>query len=184
METASENRHLLLLSIRLSILCSLIFVVNLGLASAPVTDTDFYYYSEGRKIELALSKEMIAVRFKRGITLEPKEAVVDSIENLGAFSERQESPDYKITLVPLTEGLFEETIIENVIILDSKPEVEFSSPVFQSGHTKLILMDEFTVKFKPSVTEVQIEALNTLNGVEVVRRPEGRNWKINSVSSK
>jgi parallel beta-helix repeat protein len=160
----------------LAIFCSLIFVVNLDSVIGASIYPNFYYYSDGRKISLPVSKEILAVRFKQGITLQQQKTIVESEPNLALFSKRKEFSTFKITLLPLREGVTEENVIQTINSLNDIAEIEFAYPVFDFPDAEILLTDEFLVKFGPSVSEQEIKAFNSLHNVEIVRKPEVVDW--------
>jgi len=156
----------------LSILCLLVLIINRKSLAAPTPDPNFYYYSGGRKIELPLSKEMVAVRFEQGVSLEQQRSIVDYEKHLGMFSQRKDLSIFELTLLPLREGVAEGNITEIINGLNGKSGVRFANPVFDFPDANLILTDEFIVKFAGGVSDLEIDAFNTLNDVEIVRKPE------------
>jgi hypothetical protein len=76
METGVQRRNIVVIFVCLTFLGFLICIASLGSVSAGLADPNFYYYSSGRKIELPLSKKMIAVRFKQGVSLEQQRSIV------------------------------------------------------------------------------------------------------------
>jgi len=172
MQGAGKKKYIFSLSICLSIVCPLIFVVNPKLVLSAPLDPQFYYYSGGRKNALALSKEKVAVRFKGELTLEQQKALVESEQNLGPFSQREVSATFKLTFLALREGLTEEDVIETINTLSGKSEVEGAYPVFDLPDGELVVTDEFNVRFDPNITAAEIDAFNVLNNVEVVRKPQ------------
>jgi hypothetical protein len=103
--------------ILLSVLYSLILVTDVKPASATVSQTNFFYYSRGRKIELPLSKETVLVRFKPKVTFDEQRAVVESQGDFSSFSERKELPVFKLTLLPLSDEAIEKNIIQTINFL-------------------------------------------------------------------
>jgi len=176
MKTEGKNKCLSLLLLNSGILCLLVFLVSTKLVIAGPEKPDFYYYSDGRKTSLRVSTQMVAVRFKPVVTLEQQITIVESEENLAPFSEREELPIFKLTRLPLREGLTEEDIIHTIQSLNAKSEVQFACPVFDLPNANLIVTDEFLVKFAPSVPEAQIKAFNALNNVEIAGRSELTDW--------
>jgi uncharacterized repeat protein (TIGR01451 family) len=172
MVAAKKERHLFSLFIRLSILCTLILAVNLRSVTGASGDPDFYYYSGGRKNTLPLSKEMLAVRFKHEVSPQQTEAIVQAGAHLVLFSQLKELSAFKLSLLPLSDGITEENVIQTINSLNTRPEIEFANPVFAFSDAELIFTDEFIVKFRPSASEVEIEAFNTLHNVEIVRKPQ------------
>jgi len=147
METGAKKSPLFSLFFYSGILYFLIFLVTPDLVIGALVEPNFYYYSSGSKIALPLSKEMVAVRFKQGITLEQQEAIVDSEEDLATFSERKELLIFELTLLPVRQGVTEENIIQTISSLNCKSEVGFANPVFDFPDANLTLTDEFIVKF-------------------------------------
>jgi len=147
-------------------------VINRKSLAAAAPDPNFYYYSSGRKIALPLSKEIIAVWFKQGVTAEQQRAIVEFEQHSGLFSERKDILLFKMALLPLSEGVTKENVIQTIHSLNTKSEVQFASPIFHFPDAELILMDEFIVKFVSSVSEAEIRAFNALNDVEIARKPE------------
>jgi hypothetical protein len=148
------------------------FLTNPELAAAVPADPNLFYYSRGDKIPLTLSKDLLAVRFKQDLSLDQQEAIVDSEEMLGPFPERQDLPIFKITLLPLREGVTQDNVIQTMRSLDTRSNVEAAFPVFGLPDPQLILTGEFIVKFVPSVSEQKIAAFNALHNVQIVRKPE------------
>ena len=159
-----------------SIFVSLVFFGFLICVGSPASPSagpavpNFYYYSSGRKYALVLSKEKLAVRFKQGLTLEQQKQVVESEPVLGLFSQREESPTFRITFLALLEGVIEEDVIEALKRLNARLEVEAAYPIFNFPHREIVLTEEFIVKFDPNVSEAEIDAFNALNCVEVARK--------------
>jgi|GEM_PF-2046738 len=172
MQTKGRRIYLLSLLVGLSILCSIILATNGGLVTAPSADPNFYYYSGGRKNALALSQNRLAVRFKKGIDLETQDTIMRSEENLMAFVEREESPTFRLTFVPLRENMTEADVIQTLNRLNSKPEVEVACAIFEFPDAEAILTDEFNVRFAPEVSQDEIDAFNLLHDVEIASKPE------------
>jgi hypothetical protein len=172
MKTRGKNKRLISSSVALGLLYSLILITNSGLAASNDSEPDFYYYSSGRKISLTLSTEKIAVRFKQGLTVEEQKALTESEPGLGLFSQREESPTFRLVILPLLKGLTEEYIIQTINRLNSRTEVEVAFPIFDLPDSEIVLTDEFIVKFTPGVSRAEIDGFNALNGVEIARKIE------------
>jgi hypothetical protein len=161
------RRYLFSLSIRLTFSCLLIFVVNPHLVSAASPFPDFYYYYSD-KIHLTVSTEMITVRFDEAVSKQQKQALISADPILKDISDERFPSG--LTLMTVKEGLDGNSIIQAVERLNNLPEVKYSAPVFEFQNTKLILTDEFVVRFKPDITEENIQLLNNESGVSVVSR--------------
>ena len=173
MKTRGKKKRLISSSVALGLLCSLILIINSKLVTAGAQDPDFYYYYGARKMELTLSTEKLAVRFKQGLTIEERKSVVESEPGLGLFSQREECPYFREVILPLREGLTEKNTIEMLKTLNARPEIEGAFPIFVFSNSEIVSTDEFIVKFGPDVSKAEIDAFNTLNGVEIEDKIEG-----------
>ena len=98
----------------LYILNFFLFLTYAEFVVASSADSDFYYYSSSQKKTLVLSNELLAVRFKENASLDKKEQIVNSDQNLASFTEKQELLQFKITFLPLKGGKTEEDIIQTI----------------------------------------------------------------------
>ncbi len=161
------SKYLFSTSIRVTIFCSLPFLANPHLTSAASPFPDFYYcYNE--KIHLSVSTEMIAVCFNDTVSKQDRQALIIGDPVLKGIS--NEKFPSGLTLATVKEGLDGNSVLLAVERLNNLPEVKYSTPVFEFQNTKLILTDEFIVRFKPDTTEENIQFLNNENGVSVVSK--------------
>jgi hypothetical protein len=91
--------------VRLIIFCCIVFLSFFQPELAFSQEPDFYYYSDGRKIALPLSKEMLAVRFKPQASLDEQRTTIESQSNLLSFLDRRNLDILKITLLPLLQTI-------------------------------------------------------------------------------
>ena len=75
-----------------------------------------------------------------------------------------------LILMELKEGLVTDDVAKTRENLNKSTLVKYSTPVFQYHSMKLVLMDEFAVRFKPNISEEDIQTLNNENSVGVVRK--------------
>ena len=129
MKTSGKERDFFSLFVRLNIIYSLFFVLNPQLVSAAPGDSDFYYYSSGRKIPLPLSREMLAMRFKPEVSFEQREQMVQFESNLSPFAARTELSVFDLTLLPLREGITQQNVIQAINALNTRSEVQFAGVV-------------------------------------------------------
>lgn len=154
MKIAQEKNQLFSLVVRLSILYSAILIVTpqLVTAASPVPDF-YYYYSE--KIHLNVSTEMITICFEETISKQEKESLISGDPILKDISEKKLPSG--LVLTSIKEGFGTMDVIQAIERLNTLPEIKYSAPVFQFRNLKLILMDEFIVRFKPDITEEDIQ---------------------------
>jgi len=167
MKTRGGNRYLFLLFTRFSIVCSVIFVAHVKLATATYGFPNFYYYCN-EKIHLDLSTKIITIRFIDNVSEQKKEAVIKADATLKGVS--NERLPFGLVLTETEKGLDKIDIPQAVQRLNKLPEVKYCTPVFLYRSLKLILTDQFIVRFKPDITEQDIQILNKQNGVAVVRK--------------
>lgn len=170
METGGKKKYIFSSSICLIVICSLILTINARLVSPATSDPYFYYYSSGRKIPLTLSKKRLALRFRQGLTLGEQKAVVESEPDLGLFSQRQESPTFKLAFLPLCDGLTEGDVIQTLRRLNVRLKIKAAYPMFDLPHSQIVLTDEFIVRFDPNLPADEIDSFNALNDVEIARK--------------
>jgi len=154
----------------LCVACFAIFRGDPEVVLGELVDSNFYYYSSGRKVPLSLSTRLLAVRFKPGVTLENQAATIKAQHYLQPFSNRQETSLPNATLFPFIEGCSKANAIKAVNTLNKMDSVQTACPVFDLGYGDLILTDEFIVKFDRSVSKAEIDAFNSLNNVEIARK--------------
>ena len=155
------------LFIRFGILCSLISLLHVRLFAAAYEVPDFYYYYDER-IYLNPSTELISICFEDHISNAEKAALIREDPILEDVS--NETLPSGLVLIETKQGLDSNDITEAIERLNELQEIKYSTPVFQSVSVKLILMDEFIVRFRPDITKQQIEAMNKENGIAVVSK--------------
>jgi parallel beta-helix repeat protein len=131
---------------------------------------EFYYYASGEKIYLDIYTEKIAVCFEENVTDPEKEAVIKKIPILEAIAHELYDFVPNMVLIETSAGTTEVDIISAMQRLEKLRQVRFSTVVFGDIHSQIILTDEFFAKFKPDVTEQQIEAFNSLHNVEFIEK--------------
>lgn len=167
MKHREKKGYLSLLCVGLGIFCLLSFFAAPKFASAAFQIPDFYYYYS-EKIYLNLSTEMITVSFEETISKEKRKDLITADPLLKDISDKP--LPFGLVLVATKEGSNKEAITQVIERLNKSPEVKYSTPVFGSGNVKLVLMDQFVVRFKANITEEDIRVLNEENGVVVVRK--------------
>jgi len=131
---------------------------------------EFYSYASNRRVYLDIYTEMISVCFEENVGGEEREALIREDPILEAIT--HEFYDYvpNLVLIETKAGTTDVDIIRAMQKLEKLRQVRFSTVVFGDYYIRLILTDELLVKFKPDVTEEQIEALNALHNVEVIKK--------------
>ena len=122
-----------------------------------------YYYETSGKVFLDLVPETVGVKFVNGTTF-------DDVTKLAT--------EYKSTLVSKHNyGVFQELKVppgfspqDFIAALNKEDVVEFAAPVYSSSGQKMILTDQFLVKFVPEMSDADIEAFNAKHRVEIISK--------------
>ena len=142
---------------------ALLFVI---IVSKTAFAAESYIYSNGQKLPLEISKEKISIKFKSGILDSEIDILLSKQTVLGERKPLRTASGQNFFTIGLKSQADIQQLLQN---LRQKPEVEIVNPVYSVGGVEAIPYDHFVVRFKPTVTTAEIEALNTLNNVETVR---------------
>jgi hypothetical protein len=125
-----------------------------------------YYYYQGKKVYVDLTNR-IAVRTVRGVDASDLfRLILGSAKPFSSIRLEGEG----LWLIELKTPVQPDELSLLARRLASHPAVEFAAPVFASSNEELVLLDEFIVKFKENVSELDILRLNAANSVIVARR--------------
>jgi hypothetical protein len=113
---------------------------------------------------------MISICFEETISEKAKETLIRDDSILENISDKVLNRREYAALVETKTDLVEEDILQGIERLNKLSQVRYSTPVFEISSTRLILLNEFTVRFKPDVTEEDIQILNEKYGVEIVEK--------------
>jgi hypothetical protein len=138
-----------------------------GIHPLPLDGSSFYYYADGVRIKLTPSLKWISVNFVNDTPAEQSTAIKGSIVN--PLEQVRQIPMPKLTLLPLQNGLTTETLIQGINSLRAdRTNFLQVNPVFQAGDTEMIMTDEFIVSFPADKERMEIDAINSSHGVEIV----------------
>lgn len=128
----------------------------------------FEYIANGRQVQLPVSKDKVAVRFREPADEAVRRATIDPKPEVGAFDDRYEVPDEKFTIVnvapPANAG--PSPLAAAVRALDSDEMVERVAPVFDLGTAQAVATDRVLVGFKPDTRQTAQEVLGQHGRVE------------------
>jgi PKD repeat protein len=133
-----------------------------------------FYYSEGRKIPLTRSTELVAVRPRQqggGYSLSSRHPALQ-----GQVSEEAEMPG-GFALMRLKPGLTHDEVKQLSSDLGSDASVDSVAPAFTAPGAHMLAPDNFIAQFTPSMRAEDISALNALYAVEIVKQLE---WSQNT----
>ena len=170
-ETVMEKRKLNALFILLCIIFGLIFVLADKSAGQAVEGD--YYYSRGQKIPIVLDTSKVAVVFKKKVPLDRIYSFLPTFRQFGPVKEieKQDLARANIFLVPLAESLLKLNMQALRVDLERSDLVETVGRAYSlkdNAKSLLILTEEFVVKFKPEITQEQIDRLNADKKVTTV----------------
>jgi len=146
-------------------------------ASFEPSPNDYFYYYKNRKIHLTLSRDEVAIKFKKGVHRVIRENVIAPMSSdLEDISKSVDLHD-NISLLRTKKGAQAESVINALSALKKRTEVNYANPVFVTPDARMILTDEFIVKYRNDLTEEQIDRINNeLGGIKVKKAK----WKKNT----
>jgi hypothetical protein len=139
-----------------------------------------YYYFQGKKIHVDPTSR-IAVRPLQGV--EASDVFKTVLGPSVRFSTTQ-LEEHRLWLVDLHALLKPADLLLASRRFASHPGVEFAAPVFSTATEELVLLDEFIVKFKESVRDVEIARFNAANSVIVARKGPGPDTLVLKVTAR
>jgi len=138
----------------------------------PNRASNYYYYSDGRKIELKLVVNELSVGF---INSASEGQIQELIQQYGLSIISKVSLTTNQYLLGAPQGGNTDEFYTrygdcSVSGFGNEPVVTYSCPVFNgSDGTKMLLTDEFIVKFDSTITQEEVEMLNAGHQVEIVQ---------------
>lgn len=123
-----------------------------------------FYYSQNEKIFLSTSSESIIIKFKDEIEVNDINTFINTKEYL---KDSEQLPQniaqhlYKLILYPNMD------VPKLIKELKSDSKIEFADNVYKINDLETIPFCRFLIRFKPEVTEEQIETLNKNHGVVI-----------------
>lgn len=145
-----------------AVLFFLLFFGSTIMGWTPAHAADNFYYSDGQKIPLKLSPYKVAVRFRAAPT-----AVASELQDLIQVP-KGPKVDKNLILVPLTGKTND---VSGVLArLKADPAVEAALPVFDAPGADMVITDEFIAKFKPDVSQEEVNRINASYGVEIIKK--------------
>jgi subtilisin family serine protease len=129
---------------------------------------NFEYIVNGKRVKLPVNPNKIAVRFRDSISQVERRTVIDPKPEVGAFDNRYEIPNEKLTVidVPAAPHPAGVRMANAAGALNADPNVEQALPVFDLGSNQAVATDRLIVGFKPETTAVAEEIIRD-NGGEI-----------------
>lgn len=123
-----------------------------------------FYYSREEKIPLTIA-DKISIRFKNGVTQAQIQEVLSSEPALGGREPLELAATKNFFIVSLKSPTDVKQLVRR---LKDKARVDVVNPVYLLEGLEAVPFDHFVVQFKPSVTPMQIDALNRQHHVETI----------------
>ena len=124
------------------------------------------YYTDGSKFPLSISNNYVTVKFQRGIPIKQQNSYLTNLPEIDTGKEKWRLPN-GFSGLPLNTN-----VLVNQFIQKLKSSDFFTAvfPVYVGSDSQQHLMyDEFLVRFKPWVTNEEIEAFCARHEVEIVK---------------
>lgn len=145
----------------------LIFQIALPIQAQEVEE-NFFYHDFAEVVPLNMALDRIGISFQSDLNEEQRLILVGGDPDIVAV--REETILSTITIFELRNGLTQAQVLEKLDQVDDLPGVAYTTPVFTTGTAvEMLLTDTFGAQFQPHVTETEIDAFNSIHGVEVVR---------------
>ena len=139
-----------------------------SISSQAADASSFYYYSEGKRIQLTPSLSWVAVKFASDDPGAQSAAVGNSSVLLGSIEQERKITPSSLSLLPLSAGVTEKTLRDGIHALRADAAFTLVNPVFQTSDAEMAISDEFVVTFPAGMGMDEINAVNASNGVEMV----------------
>lgn len=118
-------------------------------SSERISAGDFYYW-QGKAMPLYRSSDEFTVRFKKGLTAQSRNEIVNNLAFPGEIVREGGMQGSGFSVVKLKKAGQKDDVDKALNLLRSRPDVEFAFPVFTSQETgtKMFLTDQITLKLK------------------------------------
>ncbi|WP_276359912.1 hypothetical protein [Daejeonella sp. H1SJ63] len=144
----------------------LIVSVIFGLMAFRYFQTPAFYYAFDEKVSITPSESKILIKYS---VVKDQKSATSLIQNIEKNAELNWQDD-KVLIIEAKTGAAKEKIRERLL---AETDVLSIQPVFKTAEgLELGLTDEFVLKFKPSVSEAQINTLNKQFDVTIVKSSE------------
>jgi len=130
----------------------------------------YYYYSGGRQQPLTLNTQRLVVRFAESTQGKAQvRAVASAYPDLELVEQTGIGEKFRLEVFQLYDP-GAESVINKIEELNSRPDVEFAGPIFDSGGIETILTDEIWVQFRDDLTPEEVNGMMESLGVQVVEK--------------
>jgi subtilisin family serine protease len=147
-------------------------------------DKTTYYYINNKRYNLFKDPSIHAVKFKSAGLPESRNLSDKSIRFLREESERiavipnyelhvYQTDPHRLVSRSAASGTHEEDAARDLKFLEQDQEVDYVSPAYRQTSKSLDVMfatKRFSVKFKPEVTNEQMDELNSKYGVKIIKK--------------
>jgi subtilisin family serine protease len=133
----------------------------------------FYYYAGGRKLPIEPVDDLVAVAFADRIPERRRDEALAELRPAGALGASPKLLNDNILVHKPSAAAADPGRIDAFVNrLSRAPSVRFVTRVFRDPRTglRMVLTDELAVRFKPGVTDQQVQALNAQFGVEPIEQ--------------
>jgi hypothetical protein len=151
--------------------CGLLLILFSGWQHSVSAQQTFYYGRGGTKIAMESSPDRISLQLNNSPSMPETANLLARLVPLEELRPVSAAPGF--FTVRLQAGTIAADVQRYVQALRDWPEVAFANPVYLIEGVEAIPFDHFVVRFQPSVSIAQIEALNRQHHVEVVRISKG-----------
>jgi subtilisin family serine protease len=127
------------------------------------------YYYNGEAIELSLKTDQLNVTFENTVTDNEAERILSQIGG-AEFQSVLSFNNPAQRLLQLATYFSEADLSDLIAQLNKSPEIIAAAPVFIKNNVRSLVTNQFIVRFEDGTRLTEIEALNTGNGVSIIRK--------------
>ena len=163
------NTKISLITLVLLMVFTIIGTIKVIEAQAAESD---YYYVDNRKMSLAVSEYYKAIALKPDISPANRQDFENSLK-AARVSDIEKSPileKYGIVLIRSKKEVGPSAFRSGMAPFMMRAEVKAEVPVFTIGRTNAVLINEFIVQFKSSLSESQINKFIQDNNGKIVKK--------------
>ena len=134
------------------------------------------YYLGDQKVQLIPSSQFVAFQVSPGTDRDSVMNTINRIEGIETADLAEEIEPFQVILVPAARGATEASLSSASATLNASPEVDNTLPVYQipdgAPDEVMILIPQFRVQFKSTVSQQEINDFNRQHGVEVISKDD------------
>ncbi len=133
-------------------------------------ESDYYYYVDGVRVSLTPSFDWVSVKFVSDDPLLQADVLNNFGNLLMPLDQALNIPLPPVTLLRLREGIAPQEFADLLDVMrQDKNGFLQAAPVFYAEDVDLVMTDEFIAAFPAGISQLEIDEVNSRQGVELVK---------------